>query len=177
MATAGVSPRVVQRLMRHSKLEMTGRYTRPRAVDIEAAAGLLPSLKPKGDEPEALAATGTDGDDRSTHKQPLAPYLLHFGDGSSRFESVQNVITDSDAPSCMVGSILENEAHDASIRLESVSPSNDRGGARTLDQRINLPHRLSPTAVTWAMTQSLATSLGPELKVWTIPSPSQACRV
>ena len=35
---AGVSPRVVQRLMRHSKLEMTGRYTRPRAVDIEAAA-------------------------------------------------------------------------------------------------------------------------------------------
>ena len=44
---AGVSPRVVQRMMRHSKLELTGRYTRPRAVDIEAAASMLPSLKPR----------------------------------------------------------------------------------------------------------------------------------
>ena len=57
---AGVSPRVVQRLMRHSKLEMTGRYTRPRAVDIEAAASMLPSLanRPHGPEPSTL--TGTD---------------------------------------------------------------------------------------------------------------------
>ena len=58
---AGVSPRVVQRLMRHSTLELTGRYTKPRAVDIEAAAGMLPSLKPTGNRPEALAMTGTDG--------------------------------------------------------------------------------------------------------------------
>ncbi|MFI5461224.1 MAG: tyrosine-type recombinase/integrase [Isosphaerales bacterium] len=140
-----VSPRVVQRMMRHSKLEMTGRYTMPRVVDLENATGLLSSLKPEGDRPEALAATGTDGDGRSTHKQPLAPYLLQIGDGSSRLESVQDVIIDSDAPSCMVRSSLENEALDASIRLESVSSANDRGGTRTLDQRINLPHRLSPT--------------------------------
>ncbi len=46
---AGVSPRVVQKLMRHSSLELTGRYTRPRAVDIESAAALLPSLKPTAD--------------------------------------------------------------------------------------------------------------------------------
>jgi hypothetical protein len=57
---AGVSPRVVQRLMRHSSLELTGRYTRPRAVDIDAAASMLPSLKPTRDRPEALAATGSD---------------------------------------------------------------------------------------------------------------------
>jgi integrase len=57
---AGVSPRVVQRLMRHSTLELTGRYTRPRAVDIENAASMLPSLKPTGDKPESLAMTGTD---------------------------------------------------------------------------------------------------------------------
>jgi integrase len=58
---AGVSPRVVQKLMRHSSLELTGltgRYTRPRAVDIEAAAGLIPNLKPKDDR-QALVATGT----------------------------------------------------------------------------------------------------------------------
>src|SRR5262249_40393134 len=58
--SAGVSPRVVQKMMRHSTLELTGRYTRPRAVDIEAAASLLPSLKPERDRPEPLAATGTD---------------------------------------------------------------------------------------------------------------------
>ena len=51
---AGVSPRVVQKLMRHSSLQLTGRYTRPRAVDINAAASKLPSLKPSGDEPAAL---------------------------------------------------------------------------------------------------------------------------
>jgi len=57
---AGVTPRVVQKLMRHSSLELTGRYTRPRAVDIESAAALLPSLKPQHDEPEAAVITGTD---------------------------------------------------------------------------------------------------------------------
>ena len=57
---AGVSPRVVQQMMRHSTLELTGRYTRPRAVDIEAAAGMLPSLRPEADQPEAVAMTGTD---------------------------------------------------------------------------------------------------------------------
>ena len=54
---AGVSPRVVQRLMRHSTLELTGRYTRPRAVDIDAAASMLPSLKPEGGKSASLAAT------------------------------------------------------------------------------------------------------------------------
>lgn len=58
---AGVSPRIVRRLMRHSSLELTGRYTKPRAVDIEAAASMLPSLRPTGDCPERLAMTGTDG--------------------------------------------------------------------------------------------------------------------
>jgi integrase len=58
---AGVSPRVVQRMMRHSTLELTGRYTRPRVVDIEAAAGLLPSLKIESDKPiEQEVMTGTD---------------------------------------------------------------------------------------------------------------------
>jgi integrase len=57
---AGVTPRVVQKLMRHSDLQLTGRYTRPRAVDIEAAAERLPSLKPEPDRPESIAMTGTD---------------------------------------------------------------------------------------------------------------------
>jgi integrase len=58
---AGVSPRVVQKMMRHSTLELTGRYTRPRAVDIEAAAGMLPSLKPEVDDSaERAIMTGID---------------------------------------------------------------------------------------------------------------------
>jgi len=57
---AGVSPRVVQKMMRHSSLELTGRYTRPRAVDIEAAAGMIPSLKPADNPSEREVMTGTD---------------------------------------------------------------------------------------------------------------------
>ena len=58
---AGISPRVVQKMMRHLTLELTGRYTRPRAVDIEAAAGMLPSLKPEADHTsEREVMTGTD---------------------------------------------------------------------------------------------------------------------
>jgi hypothetical protein len=58
---ARVSPRVFQRMMRHSQLEMTGRDTRPRAVDIEAAAAMLPSLKPETVQAvERAIMTGTD---------------------------------------------------------------------------------------------------------------------
>jgi hypothetical protein len=57
---AGISPRVVQRMMRHSTHELTGRYTRPRVADIEAAASKLPSLKPDTQRTEAVIMTGTD---------------------------------------------------------------------------------------------------------------------
>lgn len=78
---AGVPPRVVQRLMRHSTLELTGCYTRPRMLDIEGAASALPSLRPSLPESESAAATGTDGqriDDR------LAAHLPHAQDGLGR---------------------------------------------------------------------------------------------
>ena len=58
---AGVTPRVVQKMMRHSKLEMTAKYTRPRPVDLESAAAMVPSLKPANIQPEAMVATGTHG--------------------------------------------------------------------------------------------------------------------
>lgn len=44
---AGVSPRVVQRLMRHSTLELTDRYTRPRDGEVRKAAARMPDLAPK----------------------------------------------------------------------------------------------------------------------------------
>ena len=61
---AGVTPRVVQRMMRHSKLEMTGRYTQPRAVDMESAALMLPSLRTEAEKP------ASDGGDRNAMRSP-----------------------------------------------------------------------------------------------------------
>lgn len=49
---AGVPPRVVQRLMRHSTLELTDRYTKPRDTDVHGAASRLPDLRPNGPKPE-----------------------------------------------------------------------------------------------------------------------------
>jgi|SRR5271157_5554654 len=63
--------------MRHSSLELTGRYTRPRAVDIESAAALLPSLKPSPPETEAAVMTGTDP----------APFLLPIATGIATAEN------------------------------------------------------------------------------------------
>lgn len=57
---AGVSPRVVQRLMRHSTLELTGRYTRPRVADLDAAAKKLPRLRTGGPGRDG-AASGSEG--------------------------------------------------------------------------------------------------------------------
>jgi hypothetical protein len=67
---AWVTPRVVQKLMRHSTLELTGRYTRPRAVDIEKAAETFPSLRPGRGQTisSSVAATGTE--DSPAHRQP-----------------------------------------------------------------------------------------------------------
>jgi hypothetical protein len=60
LAAAGVSLRIVQRIMRHSSEKLTNNYTRPRVSDIEAAVSMLPTLKPECDRPEVLAATGPD---------------------------------------------------------------------------------------------------------------------
>ena len=67
---AGVSPRVAQKLMRHSTLELTGRYTRPRMLDVEGAIGALPSLRPT---PPAREAGVRHGYGWTIHKRPPFP--------------------------------------------------------------------------------------------------------
>ena len=126
---AGVSPRVVQRLMRHSSLKLTGRYTRPRTVDIENAASMLPSLKPSGDRPDSLAATGTEGRFAARHSsdstspaaldagnssverqrisEGFAAYLPCAGDVSSRDLSVADAMAGSDIQESMEGKPLK----------------------------------------------------------------------
>ncbi len=127
---AGVSPRVVQKLMRHSSLELTGRYTRPRAVDIEAAAGMLPSHKPEGNRPEALAATGTD---RQPISEDLSILLPSLGDESGRNRADQGVIVDRNVPTSMMRSTLgimasgESERVHADCVGERRRPDSNRG--------------------------------------------------
>ncbi len=164
---AGVTPRVVQKLMRHSSLELTGRYTRPRAVDIEAAASMLPSLRPAGDGPEALALTGTGGDfaprhasdstdpaeanpgntrpEGPSHQGRLAPSLRHFGDGLVRAETLPGGMIRREARMLTNAKPLVTKGFDASGRSGTRSDGNDRAGTRTQDQRIKSPllYRLS----------------------------------
>ncbi len=166
--TAGVTPRVVQRLMRHSTLELTGRYTRPRAVDIEAAASMLPSLKPTGDRPESLAATGTDGpvghrhsSDRTGPDRPdpedpgvegqsiskvFGHHLATGGDVSGRDQRLSDVITLSNAPGSMDVKTPEKKPSDASRRVPTAPdgsvPKVGLEPTRVLPHRILSPARL-----------------------------------
>jgi integrase len=64
----GASPRTTQRLMRHSTLDLTNRYTRPRSVDLHSAVESIPSTRPSSPDSEAQAKTGTYGD---TFANPL----------------------------------------------------------------------------------------------------------
>jgi integrase len=65
---AGVSPRVIQRLMRHASLELTGRYTRPRVADLDAAVEALPPLKAPGNAGATAGATGIEKHHRKPRK-------------------------------------------------------------------------------------------------------------
>lgn len=160
---AGVTPRVVQKLMRHSTLELTGRYTRPRAVDIDRAAQSLPSLRPDTDRlhTSTLAATGTEGsfayrqpsdeDNRPgsmlvpdcTEGQPISEVFAHYlpteGDVLSRNLSHSDVMTGSDAEDSIKGLASKKGGFDASSRLESGSVGNTGVGTRTPDLRIMRP--------------------------------------
>ena len=124
--------------MRHSTLELTGRYTRPRAVDIERAAESIPSLRPNSDRPNAsnLAATGTDG-------QPISEVFAHYlptgGDVLSRNPSYPVVMTGSDDPETMKGLAPEKTEDDAPRRLDSHPVGSTGVGTRTPDLRIMRP--------------------------------------
>jgi hypothetical protein len=133
---AGVSPRVVQRLMRHSTLELTGRYTRPRTVDIEGAAASLPSLRPDAPTRETAAATGTHG---SHIGNRLATHLPLTGDGTGRMladagDGTKKKTRDAPRPNPLMGSGFGGPGRELA---EPVASSGD--GTRTHDLRIMRP--------------------------------------
>ncbi len=126
---AGVSPRVVQKLMRHSSLELTGRYTRPRVVDIENATASLPSLSPSTPDAQSLAATGTEN---ATHKTPLAPYLRPGRVGTERFEAVTGDFANLVPLSPKCSNLLIDQGFEGNLM-------NTGDGTRTHDLRIMRP--------------------------------------
>ena len=66
---AGSSPRVVQALMRHRTLELTGRYTRPRAHDLNAATAGRPRNRGR--------AANRNGRNRRSYENAPCPFLAH----------------------------------------------------------------------------------------------------
>ncbi len=134
---AGVSPRVAQRIMRHSTPGLTDKYTRPRLADVEAAALSLPSLRPT-DGREAVAAT--DGSPPPKGKTPgrceggegspaVAHYLPTTGDDSGRCVSRHGVAGSDDAARPTSPKPLSPTGVDASSRV--VSRGNESAPRRT----------------------------------------------
>ena len=79
--------------MRHSTLELTGRYTRPRAVDIEAARlNLSPRFVPMTDRP--MHPLWRRRVPNATHKNVLAHICATGGDVVSRNLSHPDVMMD-----------------------------------------------------------------------------------
>ena len=76
-------------------------------------------------------------------------------------QSEQQIMTGTDPVSIPLSSATENAtlaiAYESDDDRKSNDTNSDRGGTRTLDQRINVPHRLSPTiATSMATTRLLA---------------------
>src|SRR5262245_4919797 len=62
LSKGGVAPRTAQAAMRHSDIRLTMQtYTDPKLLDVRGALDALPHLPIEGMPPEAVKATGTDG--------------------------------------------------------------------------------------------------------------------
>jgi hypothetical protein len=128
------------RLMRHSSLELSGRYTRPRVVDIENAVGSIPSLRPDAQGHETKAATGTEG---RRINDLLAHYLPTGGDGTGRKLSDAGGM-DMETPQTLAGrNPLKSEALDASCRSQSgADDRREKAASRTRTEDLLITNEL-----------------------------------
>jgi integrase len=129
---AGVSPRIVQKMMRHSTLELTGRYTRPHLHDMEGTTASLPNLRPAMQGSEAVSATGTDG----PISDPLSLHLPCAGDGEGRIESESGGILPTNDAASMEHKALSLEELDAARRDLTASGGSAPRRTRTFNPLI-----------------------------------------
>ncbi len=124
LAKSNAPVKIVQSLARHSTPVLTlGVYTHLGLYDQAPALDALPDLtKPSPEyEPTILAATGTEG---TTHKQTLAPSVIHSKDGLGRDQSIPDVIAGSTVPALMQASPLKNRDSDGYSRVLTVADAN-----------------------------------------------------
>ncbi len=78
LGRSGASPKAMQRLARHTTVQLTlGRYTHANLFDLKSAVDLLPPLSsPSSDEREAVTLRATGTDDAS---QSVLPFVLPPG--------------------------------------------------------------------------------------------------
>ncbi|SIO58479.1 Site-specific recombinase XerD [Singulisphaera sp. GP187] len=132
---AGGSPRLVQQMMRHSDLKLTGRYTRHRNAEIERVAHQLPSLGRGTPLPE-LAPIGTDVQPIS---ERFAHYLPTVGDVTSCVTIRQVEMSETERLGPTSHNLLGLTGIDASRRDLTGTVVNSGGGTRTPDTRIMIP--------------------------------------
>ncbi len=135
---AGASDGVIQKRLRHSSRALTQKYIRPRAVDIDAVAGMLPSLKPTNERPEALAATGTDGAG-GTADSALTAQGQRAWDGDWRVVSPTDAMAGLEVQPLVHAECPEIKPPDASRRTLTPSVAITGEATRTPDLRIMRP--------------------------------------
>lgn len=163
LGRSGASPKAMQRLARHSTVELTlGRYTHAGLYDLAAAVERLPSLPVKSPgqrETAALRATGTDGN-RDSVGAPLGAPVGAKPCETMATDDETDASDDDEEPSSQVLSLPTIE--DGCGQMKS-----GEGGIRT-------PGEFNPTPVfkTGAFGHS-ATSPGVLLSVQIVVSPGR----
>ena len=146
LGRSGASPKAMQRLVRHTTVQLTlGRYTHANLFDLKAAVDLLPPLSsPSTNEREAvkLQAAGTDHMSQSVLPFVLAPSLprrdakpltfVHIP-ASSPDRPITREVTSN---SVMMASAPLRNSHDISGKTASFSAKSSLIGSDSRTQQV-----------------------------------------
>ena len=139
MDQAGCSPRHVQRVMRHSSLDLTGRYTRPRSQDLRQAVASIPSLLRPQSEANGMVSPDNAGSEADQINNDLANLLPSFRDEPGHPEASPGGMEAGSLPADLGQNLLQMAEFGVKWRGLSSDGENSGGGTRTPDTRIMIP--------------------------------------